>query len=100
MDRPTEMAGNDLDGSQDSALLESLPKEVGLFLLAIGVGGIVLPGPVGAPFFLMGGVVLFPGAFGPLEQKFRRRFPDAHAEAMKLVRRFVGDLERRYPSSR
>jgi hypothetical protein len=98
MDGPTETLGDEPAMDQDTVLLGSLPKEVGVFLLAIGIGGILLPGPVGAPFFLLGGVVLFPRAFGPLEQKFRNRFPDAHTEAMKRVRRFVGDLERRYPS--
>ena len=82
----------------DGVRVESLPKEVGVLLIVAGLGGIMLPGPVGTPFLLLGGLVLFPGAFRKLDEKFRARFPKFHREGMKQVGRFVLDLERRYPS--
>ena len=85
-------------GSDDAVMLESLPKEVGVLLIVAGIGGVLLPGPIGTPFLIVGGVVLFPKVFRKLDQKFQGRFPKLHQEGMKQVRRFVVDLERRYPT--
>jgi hypothetical protein len=79
-------------------LIKSLPKEVGVLLLVLGVGGLLLPGPVGSPFLLMGGVVLWPGVFERLEFAFQRKFPRVHRQSMRQLRRFIDDLERRYPT--
>ena len=35
--------------------IEKMPKEVGLLLIVAGIGGILLPGPVGTPFLVLGG---------------------------------------------
>ena len=75
-----------------------LPKEAGLFLILIGLGGIMLPGPVGTPFLALGVLVFFPRFFQKLDQGIERRFPSSHRRGMKQVHRFVDDLERRYPS--
>ena len=40
------------------------------FLIIAGIGGVILPGPVGTPFILMGGAVLFPKVFQGLERRF------------------------------
>ncbi len=74
------------------------PKEAGLFLILIGVGGIMLPGPIGTPFLVLGVLVFFPRFFRKLDQGIERRFPASHLRGMKQVHRFVDDLERRYPS--
>ena len=44
--------------------IEKMPKEVGLLLIVAGIGGILLPGPVGTPFLVLGAVVLWPLMFG------------------------------------
>lgn len=79
-------------------LIGALPKEVGVLLIIVGLGGILLPGPVGSPFLLLGSVTLWPRAFGKLEAAFRNRFPRLHREGMRQVKRFLDDLDRRYPA--
>ena len=85
-------------GLDDAVLMESLPKEVGILLLVAGIGGVLLPGPVGTPFLILGGVVLFPNVFRNLDRGFQKRFPGMHRKGMRQVRRFVIDLEHRYPT--
>ena len=87
-----------VDRADDNVMLESLPKEVGVLLVVAGIGGVLLPGPVGSPFIILGGVVLFPKVFRKVDQAMRRRFPKLHEQGMRQVRRFVVDLERRYPT--
>jgi hypothetical protein len=74
-----------------------LPPEVGVLLLTVGVLGLLLPGPIGTPALLAGGVVLWPGAFGKLADGFERRWPRVHHAGMRQISRFLRDLERRYP---
>lgn len=76
-----------------------LPAEIGLLLALIGIAGILLPGPVGSPFLLAGGLVLWPKAFGRVEGWFERRFPGLHREGVAQIERYLFDLERRYPGS-
>ncbi len=75
-----------------------LPKEAGLFLILIGLGGIMIPGPIGTPFLALGVLVFFPRFFKKLDDGIERRFPRSHRRGMKQVHRFVDDLEHRYPS--
>ncbi len=82
----------------DGVALESLPKELGVLLMVAGLGGVLLPGPVGAPFLVLGGLVLFPKAFAKVDRKLANRFPRLHQEGMRQIIRFVNDLENRYPS--
>lgn len=77
--------------------IEKMPKEVGLLLIVAGISGILLPGPVGTPFLVLGGVVLWPRAFRRLEEFLERRFPRLHHQSMLQITRFLDDLERRYP---
>ena len=79
--------------------LEDLPKEVGVLLLALGVIGLVLPGPIGTPALVAGGVVLWPGTFGKLSRWMERRYPRVHRSGMRHISRFIADLDRRYPRS-
>ena len=81
----------------DLSAIKAMPTELGVLLLIVGVGGLLLPGPVGAPFVVMGGVILWPRGFERLQIGFQRRFPNAHRQSMKQLRRFVSDLDQRYP---
>jgi hypothetical protein len=86
--------------NDDLDRIKSLPKEVGMLLMIVGIGGLLFPGPIGTPFIIMSGVVLWPRVFERVEIRFKRRFPKAHHLGLAQVRRFVSDLERRYPSDR
>ena len=68
--------------------------------MVVGVGGILLPGPVGSPFLVLGGLILFPRLFKNADKAFAERFPKTHKEGVRQVKRFVSDLERRYPYPR
>jgi hypothetical protein len=83
----------------DSHRLERLPPEIGALLMVVGIAGLLLPGPVGSPFFIAGGVALWPAAFGRVEGWFQRRFPVVHRTGMEQIERYLADLERRYPGS-
>jgi hypothetical protein len=84
--------------SAEGFRIESMPRELGVLLIVAGVGGVLLPGPVGTPFLILGGLVFFPNLFRKVDQRFARRFPRMHREGMRQVQRFVSDLEHRYPS--
>jgi hypothetical protein len=78
------------------ARLKDLPPEVGAMLVSVGVAGMVLPGIMGTPALIAGGLVLWPGTFGKVEEWFQRRYPDLHKQGMRQVSRYLDDLERRY----
>ncbi len=78
--------------------IKHLPKEVGALLLVAGIGGMLLPGPVGSPFVLMAAVVLWPSLFERVELFFERRCPRMHRTGVRQIKRYLNDLERRYPS--
>lgn len=77
--------------------LRTLPASVGGVLLAVGVAGLVVPGPFGTPFLLAGGLVLAPRAFRSIDRFVQRRMPTLHDAGMATVDRFLRDLEKRYP---
>ena len=77
--------------------IRAMPKEVGVLLIVAGIGGLLLPGPIGSPFLILGGVVLWPKAFERLEIWFEKRFPRMHHQSVRQIKRFLDDLERRYP---
>lgn len=77
--------------------IRAMPNEVGVLLIVAGIGGILLPGPVGTPFLVLGVVILWPRAFGGLEDFVEKRFPRLHHQSMRQITRFLDDLERRYP---
>ena len=82
---------------EQSELIGVLPRELGVLLIVAGVGGILLPGPVGSPFLLLGAVTLWPRLFTRLEICFQKRFPKMHRTGTRQIRRFLADLDRRYP---
>jgi hypothetical protein len=77
--------------------IRRLPPEVGAVLMTVGVAGIVLPGPIGTPLFLAGGLVLMPGVFNRFERWIEKHYPKLHGHGMQYVDRFIDDFERRYP---
>ncbi len=77
--------------------VHTLPREVGVLLLVVGIGGVLLPGPVGTPFVIMGGVVLWPKLFQRAESYFTRKFPKTYRKSIRQLDRFLDDLEHRYP---
>ncbi len=85
--------------SQDDQVrrIEKMPKEVGVLLVVAGIGGLLLPGPVGSPFLIVGGVILWPRAFRGVQAYVERRCPKFYHGSMRQVTRFIDDLERRYP---
>jgi hypothetical protein len=75
----------------------AMPKEIGVLLVVAGIGGILLPGPVGTPMLILGGVILWPKAFEKVDTCLEKRFPRMHREGMRQIDRFIDDLNRRYP---
>jgi hypothetical protein len=55
---------------------------------------------MGAPALVAGGLVLWPGTFGPVDEWLRRQNPGLYHRGMKQLGRFLDDLERRYPLSK
>jgi hypothetical protein len=85
--------------AEDPALarIQELPREVGAMLVSVGVLGWLLPGMAGTPALIAGGLVLWPSAFGKVEEWFQRRYPILHKQGMRQVGRYLDDLEQRYP---
>ncbi len=79
------------------ARIQELPREVGAMLVSVGVLGSVLPGMIGTPALIAGGLVLWPRAFSKVEEWFQRRYPILHKQGMRQVGRYLDDLEQRYP---
>jgi hypothetical protein len=78
--------------------IRAMPKEVAVLLVVSGIGGIILPGPVGIPFLVLGGLMLWPSAFGRLENFLEKRCPRVHHESVRQIKRLLDDLEHRYPT--
>jgi hypothetical protein len=78
-------------------LLE-MPREVGWLMVSIGVMGVALPGIVGTPALLAGGLMLWPKGFRAVNSWVRRRFPKTHEHGVEQLIRYLDDMERRYPS--
>jgi hypothetical protein len=93
--------GSCASGSGDGRDLErikGLPREVGVMLVSVGVLGFLLPGVMGTPAIIAGGLALWPGTFSRAEDWLRRRNPSLYQQGMRQIGRFLDDLERRYPA--
>ncbi len=87
------------EADQDSnELLGKLPPEIGMLLVISGVAGILLPGLVGTPLLIAGGVSIWPKTFEPIERWFSRRFPAVHKEGVIQIKEFISDLNKRFPN--
>jgi hypothetical protein len=93
-------AATAMDDAEEIRRIRAMPKEVGVLLIVAGIGGILLPGPVGTPFLVLGGVMLWPRAFEGLETLVEKRFPRLHHQSVRQIKRFLDDLDRRYPISK
>lgn len=78
-------------------LLGKLPPEIGAMLIIAGVAGVLLPGPIGTPMIIAGALVVWPKTFAPVERSFAKYCPHLHREGVRQVRRYVSDLQRRFP---
>lgn len=76
----------------------SLTK-IGVMLITVGVIGVLLPGPVGTPFLIAGGLAFWPKGFMCMEHWVLRRFPRSHEIGLAQIERYLADLEKRYPGS-
>ena len=83
------------DGTRER--IRRLPPEVGAVFLAVGVVGVIIPGPLGAPFLLAGGLVLMPNFFNKFEHWVEKKLPNIHDIGMRNVDRFIDNFERRFP---
>lgn len=86
----------DFDELNDRLL--DMPREVGLLMVSIGVIGVALPGIVGTPALLAGGLMLWPRGFRAVNGWVRKRFPKTHEHGVEQLIRYLDDMERRYPS--
>ena len=77
--------------------LQYMPREIGVLLVSIGVLGMVLPGMVGAPALLAGGLMLWPRGFRSVNGWIRRHFPRVHDNGVEQLLRYLDDMEKRYP---
>ncbi|MBS0262325.1 MAG: hypothetical protein JSS02_10275 [Planctomycetes bacterium] len=77
--------------------IRRLPPEVGAVFLAVGVVGVIIPGPIGAPFLLAGGLVLMPNVFDRFERWIEKQMPSVHGIGMRNVNRFIDNFEKRFP---
>jgi hypothetical protein len=77
--------------------IRNLPPELAVLLLSVGALGFVLPGVIGTPAIIAGGLALWPKAFGRAENWFAKRFPVVHRKSLHQMVRFLSDLDRRYP---
>jgi hypothetical protein len=93
---PESDAASDSDQNSNE-LLGKLPPEIGMLLVVSGVAGVLLPGLVGTPLLIAGGVTIWPKTFEPIERWFSRRFPSAHKEGVIQIKEFISDLQKRFP---
>jgi hypothetical protein len=87
------------DGTVMRVHLKKLPAEIGVLLLSVGVAGMLLPGPVGTPFFIAGGIALWPSGFAGAARWLERKAPNVYRHGMQQMDRFLSDLENRYPGT-
>lgn len=101
-DHPEQVNAESVFTSEEEAELcriKDLPREVGVMLMTVGVLGFILPGVVGTPAAIAGGLVLWPKTFGKVENWFERQFPQIHKQSLYQINRYLNDLESRYPDA-
>ncbi|MFN5744832.1 MAG: hypothetical protein ACK443_01880 [Methylococcaceae bacterium] len=74
-----------------------IPKDAGLLLTTAGILGLVVPGVVGMPFLILGGLILLPQSRARAEGWLSGKAPKSFSGSIRQINRFLLDLERRYP---
>ena len=77
--------------------LQRLPKDTGLLLATAGIIGIVVPGVLGMPFLVLGGLLMWPSSKARAERWLSGQSPRFLKGSVRQINRFLDDLERRYP---
>ena len=77
--------------------IEKLPRDMGWLLFTAGVVGMVMPGVLGTPFLVLGGLMLWPWTNRRAERWLAGHSPKAFKGSMRQINRFLDDLEKRYP---
>jgi len=77
--------------------IERLPRDIGWLLVTAGMVGIVMPGVLGLPFLVLGGLVIMPVTSRHAEHWLSGHSPSIFKGSVKQINRFLDDLERRYP---
>ena len=77
--------------------VEKLPRDVGWLLITAGLVGVVVPGVLGVPFLVLGGLVLMPVTSQRAEHWLSGHSPRMFKGSVRQINRFLDDLERRYP---
>ena len=77
--------------------VEKLPRDVGWLLITAGLVGVVVPGVLGVPFLVLGGLVLMPLTSQRAEHWLSGHSPKMFKGSVRQINRFLDDLERRYP---
>jgi hypothetical protein len=95
---PTDQ-GQDEKATEAQVRLQKLPPEIGVLLIVVGTAGILLPGPVGSPFLVAGGIALWPSGFRRVERWFMKVAPRMYQTGIRQIEQFLSDLEHRYPGS-
>ncbi len=97
--RADDRAGGEEPALQAEPRLQKLPPEIGVLLIVVGTAGVLLPGPVGSPFLVAGGLALWPSAFQKVEHWMMKVAPRMYDTGIRQIEHFLSDLERRYPGS-
>lgn len=77
--------------------IRQLPHDIGWLLVTAGVVGVVMPGVLGVPFLVLGGLILLPGTNQRAERWLTGHSPKIFKGSIRQINRFLDDLERRYP---
>lgn len=78
------------------ARIKRLSPEAAAAVIASGLIFWIVPGP-GTPLILAGGLRLWPRLFEKVTGKFQRHFPKGHSAGLEVLRRFLDDMESRFP---
>jgi hypothetical protein len=78
--------------------IERLPRDVGWLLITAGLVGVIVPGVLGVPFLVLGGLVVMPLTSRRAERWLGGHTPKMFKGSVRQINRFLDDLDRRYPS--
>lgn len=77
--------------------IERLPRDVGWLLITAGLVGVIVPGVLGVPFLVLGGLVVTPVTSRRAERWLGGHTPKMFKGSVRQINRFLDDLENRYP---